>query len=84
MKNLVAMSAMLALLAGAASAASNQTNERPDTRTAPVVAAQTVQVKASSIYSTKELARAGLTANATVEVTAVPSNGMMDMRRRDN
>jgi hypothetical protein len=59
-KNKVTTSTLLMLLAGAASAASDQNHERPDLQATPVTSVQKKEVKAGSIYSTKELARAGL------------------------
>ncbi len=85
MKNVIATSALLILVAGAASAAGNQTRERPDPNAVPASAAQTIEVKASTVYSnSKELARAGLMSDDSVEVTVVPSTGVVDMRSRDN
>jgi hypothetical protein len=59
-KNKVTTSALLMLLAGAASAASDQNHEGPELQATPVTSVQKKEVKAGSIYSTKELARAGL------------------------
>lgn len=85
MKNIFATSALLILVAGAAAAAGNQTRERADPNPVPVTAAQTIEVKASTVYANnKELARAGLMSNDSVKVTIIPSTGMVDMRSRDN
>lgn len=82
MKNIVAASAILAIFAsaGIASAASSQRNERPSAAPTSVVIAdkaQEVSVVADTLYSTKELSRAGLEADDVVNVTVFPSAGVV-------
>lgn len=85
MKNIVITSAILTLFAGAVSAANLQSRERPDTAPNGFAAAQNVeQVKAASIFSEKELQRAGLMASDTVDVTVFPSTGRVDAPSREN
>lgn len=85
MKNILATSALMILVAGAAAAAVNQPRESPDQNAVSVTAAQTIEVKASTVYfNNKELARAGLMSNDNIEVTIIPSTGMTDMRSREN
>ena len=84
MKNILAASTILVLLAGAASAADNMSRERPDMLGTATASLQKTQVKASSIYSPKELARVGLMSNDTVDVSIFPTSGMMEMSGRDN
>ncbi len=83
MKNILATSALMILVAGAATAASSRSPERPDS-VVPDTSAQTGEVKASTIYTNnKELKRAGLKPNDKVEVTIIPSTGIVDRRSRD-
>ncbi|NBE06939.1 hypothetical protein [Paragemmobacter ruber] len=85
MKNVIATSALLILVAGAASAAGNDSRQRADFNPAPVTPAQTVQVEAGAIYkSNKELNRAGVSADESVQVTVIPSSGLVDKRDGDN
>jgi hypothetical protein len=70
------------LVAGAATAESSRTHERPD-NAVPASSAQTAEVKASTVYlNNKELARAGLKPNDKVEVTIIPSMGIVDRPSR--
>ncbi|SEN33208.1 hypothetical protein SAMN05216227_101171 [Pseudorhodobacter antarcticus] len=78
MKNIVAASTIFVLLAGAASAASNVRNERPDFAMPKVSVEQAEQVKADTLYTPKELQRAGRDANDLVTVTVFPSTGKVD------
>ncbi len=79
MKYIVATSAILALFAGAVSA-----DERPDIQpTAAIDMHTTMKVPAESVYSEKELSRAGLTAGDTVDLTVFPTTGLVDAPSRD-
>ena len=84
MKNIFAASAVLMLLAGAATAADNQSRERPDPQGTSLTDVQKVEVKAGTIYSPKELVRAGLMANDLVEVSVLPTTNVVEMTGRDN
>jgi hypothetical protein len=83
MKNIVAASTILVLLAGGASAAANGGNERPDFATPKVNVENTETVKAGTLFSTKELQRAGREASDTIEVTVFPSTGIVDAPSKD-
>lgn len=83
MKLILAASTALALFAGGAFASINEPNERPDAPAQLTTSAQKAEVKASSLYTKKELERAGLEANDTVEVTVFPSTGVVEAPSRD-
>ena len=79
MKYIVATSAILALFAGAVAA-----DERPDIQpTKAIDMHTTMEVMAGSLYSKKELSRAGLTAADTVDVTVFATTGLVDAPSRD-
>lgn len=85
MKNIIVASTILALFAGVASASSIQPNERPDvSRSAPITVQSSEQVQAKSLYSDKELQRAGLNATDIVNLTVIPSNGAVESLGGDN
>ncbi|MGZ3218093.1 hypothetical protein [Paracoccus sp. T5] len=69
MKALVLAMTALTLATGAASAATGS-NERPEF-TAPAKAAETVQVPAGSVMTTRELVQAGLSADDLVTITRI-------------
>ncbi|SET35125.1 hypothetical protein [Paracoccus homiensis] len=74
MKHTVAILTALALSTGAAAAAGpNTVNERPGDVAHVVSANNTTQVRADSVLTTKELHRAGLSADAKLTVTSYPS-----------
>lgn len=74
MKHTVAILTALALSAGAATAADvNRMNERPEGVARVVSAQHTTQVRADSVLTTKELRRAGLSADARITITSYPS-----------
>lgn len=84
MKNVVATSALLVLIAGSAFAASSQRNERPDVNTSAATEQQQIQVRAETVFSNKELLRAGLTSNQITDVTVFDTPQAIDERGNDN
>ncbi|MFT4151906.1 MAG: hypothetical protein QM656_17015 [Paracoccaceae bacterium] len=75
----LALSALVALSGAALAAGPNARNEKPDT--VPVATSiEKVDVKAGSIYSTRHLERAGLSADSIVSVTKIPSSGIVGER----
>ncbi|MBN2741065.1 MAG: hypothetical protein JXR35_09205 [Rhodobacteraceae bacterium] len=84
MKHIIATSAVLALLAGAASANTSQTHERHASFPDGVMATDTAKVEASSVYSPKELHRAGLESTDTVKVTVIPTTENLSTRRHQS
>lgn len=83
MKRIVIASAVLALFAGAASA-SNQINERPDRPATAMMADQTVKVQASEVYNNKDLQRMNLKPNQVIELSVLPSSGIVERPSRDD
>jgi len=76
MKNIAAILGAVILAAGTAQAASyNSGNSDADMPAAPVVAAQTVEVKAADLMNKKDLERAGIDANATLSVSDFTAPG---------
>lgn len=82
MKKIAAASAILMLLAGVASAAGDRGIELSDKNPAPAAVWMKSQVKASSLYNTRELTEVGLDAHDTVTVSVAPSSDLVDMRGR--
>ena len=74
MTKFAALAAALVLGAGVAHAA-GPTDPRDETPTVPFTAAQPVQVKAADVLSAKELARAGLAADAEITVSDFTAPG---------
>lgn len=76
MKNLATIIGALVLATGAAHASGlNNTQRHNDMPTAPVTAQNPVEVKAMQVLSTKELARRGLSDDATVTVSDFSAPG---------
>lgn len=76
MKTLATLAAALVLATGAAHAASyNSGNSDADMPTAPVVATQTIQVKAADLMNRKDLERAGIDADATLSISDFTAPG---------
>ncbi len=68
--------ALTALTLTAGAAAATTMSERPEPRTTPVVAEQTITVPASKVMTATELTRAGLKADDKLVVTAFPSRDL--------
>ena len=76
MKNIAAILGAVILATGTAQAASyNSGNSDADMPTAPVVAAQTVEVKAADLMNKKDLERAGIDADSTLSVSDFTAPG---------
>lgn len=76
MKNVAALFSAIVLAAGTAQAASvSNGNADYDMPSAPVVATQTVQMKASDLLSKKELERSGISADAQLNVSDFTAPG---------
>ena len=76
MKNIAAILGAVILATGTAQAASyNSGNSDADMPTAPVVAAQTAEVKAADLMNKKDLERAGIDADATLSVSDFTAPG---------
>ena len=82
MKKFALAVSAVALLAGAANAAGSNSAERPDGPVA-VTNLTKVEVSAKDVAFPKELHRAGLSADQTVDVTLFPSTGVVDRGGRD-
>lgn len=84
MKNVIAASALLVMIAGSAFAASNQRNERPDVNISSASTAHQERVNAKSLFSPKDLLRAGLTMNQQTSVTVFDAPLGIEERGNDN